>query len=307
MRLYTHPACLAHQAGNANPESPARLAAVIEAIDAAWPELSWHQAPPATRSQLLRVHHNDLLSLVLDTPIPESAGPFMIDADTALSGGSADAALHAAGAGIAAVDALMVGHARRAFCAVRPPGHHAGTAVAMGFCLFNNVAVAAAHALEKHGLARVAIIDFDVHHGNGTQQIFDRDARVMYLSSHQAPLYPGTGAANEHGVGNMINRPLPPGTGSQGFRDVWGESLLPTLNGFRPQMVFVSAGFDGDRRDPLAALELEPDDFRWLTAKLVKIADTHASGRIMSTLEGGYDLTALRECSVAHVDALLSD
>ncbi len=306
LRLYTHPACLAHQPGIANPESPARLAAVIEAIGAAWPELSWHQAPPATRIQLLRVHHNDLLSLILDTPIPTGADPVLIDADTLLSAGSAQAALHAAGAGIAAVDALMAGDSRRAFCAVRPPGHHAGIDSAMGFCLFNNVAVAAAHALEKHGLTRVAIIDFDVHHGNGTQEIFDRDARVMYMSSHQSRLYPGTGFANQHGVGNVINRPLPPGTGSKGFREVWGDSLLPALTGFRPQMLFVSAGFDGHRHDPLAELDLEADDFRWLTAQLVGIADSQASGRVVSTLEGGYDLTALRDCSVAHVSALLS-
>lgn len=306
LRLYTHPTCLTHQPGIANPESPARLEVVIEAIGAAWPELSWHQAPPATRTQLLRVHHNDLLKLVLDTPIAAGSAPVAIDADTLLSAGSAEAALHAAGAGTAAVDALMTGHGRRAFCAVRPPGHHASADTPMGFCLFNNVAVAAAHALEKHGLARVAIVDFDVHHGNGTQAIFGSDARVMFLSSHQSPLYPGTGSANEHGVGNVINRPLPPGTGSLGFRDAWRDSLLPALNGFRPQMLFISAGFDGHRRDPLAGLELEADDFHWLTTELVEIADRQASGRIVSTLEGGYDLAALRECTIAHVGALLS-
>jgi acetoin utilization deacetylase AcuC-like enzyme len=306
LRLYTHPACLTHQPGSGNPERPARLEAVIDAIAAIWPELAWHQAPPATRAQLLRVHHDDLLRLVLDTPIPAGAGPLAIDTDTLLGAGSAEAALHAAGAGVAAVDALMAGHARRAFCAVRPPGHHASVDRAMGFCLFNNVAVAAAHACEAHGLTRVAIIDFDVHHGNGTQAIFSSDARVMYLSSHQSPLFPGTGSANEHGIGNVINRPLPPGTGSRDFRAAWHDSLLPALNGFRPQMLFISAGFDGHRRDPLAGLELEADDFRWLTTELAGIADRHASGRIVSTLEGGYDLVALRECSVAHIDALLS-
>ncbi|HEU4774000.1 MAG TPA: histone deacetylase family protein [Lysobacter sp.] len=307
MRLYTHPACLTHQPGAGNPESPARLEAVIDAIAATWPGLAWHQAPRATRTQLLRVHHDDLLRLVLDTPIPAGTAPLAIDTDTLLSAGSAESALHAAGAGVAAVDALMAGHARRAFCAVRPPGHHASADRAMGFCLFNNVAVAAAHACEAHGLTRVAIIDFDVHHGNGTQAIFGSDARVMYLSSHQSPLFPGTGSANEHGIGNVINRPLPPDTGSRDFRAAWHDSLLPALNGFRPQMLFISAGFDGHRRDPLAGLELEADDFRWLTTELAGIADRHASGRIVSTLEGGYDLAALRECSVAHVDALLTD
>jgi len=187
---------------------------------------------------------------------------------------------------------------------VRPPGHHATSDTAMGFCLFNNLAVAAAQALSKHGLERVAIADFDVHHGNGSQAIFEAEPRVQFLSSHQLPLYPDTGRANERGVGNILNVPLPPGAGSAQFRAAWGEQLLPALDAFRPQLLLVSAGFDAHWRDPLAQLQLDADDFAWLTAALVAIADRHAQGRVVSSLEGGYDLQALRECSVAHVQAL---
>jgi len=176
----------------------------------------------------------------------------------------------------------------------------------MGFCLFNSVAVAALDALDAHGLARVAIIDFDVHHGNGTQAIFERDPRVLYLSSHQMPLYPDTGFADERGVGNILNAPLPPGAGSEAFRAAWETQLLPALNAFNPQLLLLSAGFDAHRRDPLAQLQLEADDYAWLTGQLVAIADRHAQGRIVSLLEGGYDLQALRECSVAHVGALMA-
>ncbi len=307
LRLYTHPACLAHRPGDINPESPARLEAVLDAIASEWPDLPWHRPTAATRAQLLRVHHPTLVALVLDTHFEGHAEPIHIDHDTVLSEGSAEAALHAAGAGISAVDAVIAGDAQRAFCVVRPPGHHAGADGPEGFCLFNNIAIAAAHAIEAHGLKRLAIVDFDVHHGNGTQSIFAADAGVLYLSSHQSPLYPGTGAASEVGVGNVLNRPLPPHTGSERFRATWLESLLPALAAFRPQMVLVSAGFDGHRRDPLADWQLEADDFDWLTGQLVAIAKRHACGRLVSMLEGGYDMTALRTCSVAHVSALLRE
>lgn len=306
LRLYTHAACLGHEPGTGNPEKPARLEAVLGAIRDTWPDLPWHDAPAATRNELLRVHHPELLRQVLDTVLPPDAAPMALDHDTVLGVGSAQAALHAAGAGIAAVDALMTGQASRAFCVVRPPGHHATAEIAMGFCLFNNVAVAVAHACEKYGLQRVAVIDFDVHHGNGTQAIFQADARVMYVSSHQSPLYPQTGLATEHGVGNLLNCPLPAGTGGTAFRAAWRDQLLPTVAGFKPQMVFISAGFDGHRRDPLADLRLEADDFGWLTGQLLDIANRHAQGRLISTLEGGYDLQALRECSIAHLSALLN-
>jgi acetoin utilization deacetylase AcuC-like enzyme len=205
------------------------------------------------------------------------------------------------------VDAVMKGSANRAFCAVRPPGHHATSDTAMGFCLFNNVAVAAAHALAAHGLKRVAIADFDVHHGNGTQDIFEREPRVLFLSSHQSPLYPGTGRAEEKGVGNIINAPLSAGDGSYEFRELWDGVLLPRLHAFKPQLLLISAGFDAHRNDPLADIRLQTEDYAWITERLVDVARTHADGRVVSTLEGGYDLTALAASASAHVAALLED
>ncbi|MEZ0469407.1 histone deacetylase family protein [Luteimonas sp. B3_2_R+30] len=302
MRIYTHAACLAHDTGPGHPERPQRLGAVVEALRDGLPDLDWHEAPRATRGQLLRVHAAALLAAVLesgaDAPIP-------LDPDTVLSPASPEAALRAAGAGIAAVDAVMNGQAGTAFCAVRPPGHHATGGEAMGFCLFNNIAVAAAHALDRHGLARVAIADFDVHHGNGTQAIFEHEPRVMYFSSHQYPLYPGTGARQERGIGNIVNAPLPPGAGSRTFREAWRERLLPELDAFAPQLLFVSAGFDAHWRDPLAQMQLDAEDFGWLTGELHALAARHAAGRIVSMLEGGYDLQALREGSLAHVRVLI--
>ena len=302
LHFYTHSACLQHDTGPAHAERPARLEAVTSALREAFPRVPWSDAPRATRGQLLRVHDDALLRLVLDTPFADSIA---LDPDTVLSKGSAEAALRAAGAGVAAVDAVIAEAAPRAFCAVRPPGHHATPSVAMGFCLFNNIAVAAAHALDAHGLARVAIVDFDVHHGNGTQAAFEGDQRVLYLSSHQMPLYPDTGYANERGVGNVVNAPLRPGAGGEAFRSAWSQILLPVIDAFRPQLLLISAGFDAHRLDPLAQLQLEADDYAWLTTELVALADRHSHGRVVSMLEGGYDLTALRECSVAHVRALM--
>ena len=300
MRVYTHPDCLGHQPGEGHPESPARLAAVTGALRDAFPALDWREAPLAAVEAIERVHAPELVARVLS-----AAGQSLrLDEDTVMSPGSAHAALRACGAAVAAVDAVLSGATRRAFCAVRPPGHHATADTAMGFCLFNAVAVAAAHALAAHGLARVAIADFDVHHGNGTQAIFDQDPRVLYLSSHQSPLYPGTGQASENGVGNVVNAPLAPGVGGQGFRAAWRDHLLPALEAFTPQLVLVSAGFDGHRLDPLADLGLEAEDYGWIGAELGASADRHAAGRLVSLLEGGYSLTALRECSVAHLRGL---
>jgi acetoin utilization deacetylase AcuC-like enzyme len=301
MQAWTHPACLAHDTGPGHAERPDRLRAVLDALHAAFPQLPWHEAPRASRGQLLRVHTRDLLSTVLDTHSPVRV---QLDPDTVLSPASAEAALRAAGAAVAATDAVLHGATRRAFCAVRPPGHHATADIAMGFCLFNNVAVAAAHALDHGGLARVAIADFDVHHGNGTQAIFEHDPRVLFLSSHQSPLYPDSGQLDERGDGNVFNAPLPPGTGSDRFRAAWRDRLLPALDDFRPQLVFVSAGFDAHWRDPLAQMQLQAEDYAWVTHELAAIAGRHAGGRIVSMLEGGYDLQALAECSVAHVAAL---
>ena len=301
LRLYTHPACLDHDTGPGHVERPERLATVTGALRAAFPDLDWHEAPRAGRRELLRAHTSELVEQVLET---RPAGVVPLDPDTMLSPGSAEAALRAAGAVVAAVDAVCTGASTRAFCAVRPPGHHATADIAMGFCLFNGIAVAAVHACEAHGLQRVAVVDFDVHHGNGTQAICASDPRILYVSSHQWPLYPGTGEADELGAGNVRNAPLPPGTGSQGFRDAWRSGLLPRIDDFRPQLVLVSAGFDGHWRDPLAQFQLEDQDMGWLTGELVALADRHASGRLVSVLEGGYDLQALAECSVAHVAAL---
>ena len=302
LNLYTHPACLAHDPGAGHAECPHRLAAVIDALRHEFPTQEWLLAPAVTREQLARVHHPALIAEVLDRPVH---GHRRLDPDTVMSEASADAALHAAGAVVAAVDAVMAGEAKRAFCAVRPPGHHATADVAMGFCLFNSVAVAAAHALTAHGIERVSIADFDVHHGNGSQDIFANNARVQYLSSHQWPLYPGTGAAGEHGVGNVHNAPLPPRAGSSAFRAAWSDVLLPALDAFRPQLLLVSAGFDAHRLDPLAQIEVEAEDFGWITARLCELADRHALGRLVSMLEGGYSMDALRSSSVAHVQALL--
>jgi len=303
--LYTHAACLDHDPGPGHPETPARLAAVLEALDeSAFPALRRIEAPRATREQLARVHVPRLIDSILDH------GPLhywrMLDADTLMSPGSAEAAQRAAGAVCAAVDAAIAGTAPRAFCAVRPPGHHATQTTAMGFCLFNNVAIGAAHALAAHGLERVAVVDFDVHHGNGTQDIFWNEPRVMYASSHQWPLYPGTGEREETGAGtdNIVNALLPPGSGSAEFRAAWDDIVLPALDAFAPQLVLISAGFDAHRLDPLANLNLETEDYAWVTHRLVELALRHAGGRVVSSLEGGYSLDALRESVAAHVAAL---
>ncbi len=299
--LFTHPDCLAHDPGAQHPERPARLEAVLQGLRRDHADLDWREAPPAKLGDLHRVHDERLVREVLQSGF---SGYRMLDPDTVMSPHSPAAALRAAGAGVAAVDAVMRGDCTRAFCAVRPPGHHATGDTAMGFCLFNSIAVAAAHALDAHGLERVAIVDFDVHHGNGTQDIFQAEPRVAYFSTHESGLYPNSGGPDERGVGNLFNALLPPGTGGFRFRNVWADEMLPELDAFRPQLVMVSAGFDAHMRDPLADLMLETEDFAWLTRELRAIADRHAGGRLVSMLEGGYDLDALRECSAAHVAAL---
>jgi acetoin utilization deacetylase AcuC-like enzyme len=302
--LYTHASCLAHDPGPGHPESPSRLAAVLDALDdPRFAPLVRIEAPRATREQLLRVHRRELLDEILDNA--PRTGWLRLDADTVMSPDSAEAALRAAGAVCAAVDDAIIGPNQRAFCAVRPPGHHATPTTAMGFCLFNNIAVGAAHALAAHGLERVAIVDFDVHHGNGTQEIFRDDPRLLYASSHQSPLYPGTGARTETGVGNLVNVPLASSSGSIEFRAAYTRLVLPALEAFRPQLLMISAGFDAHRLDPLANLNLDDADYAWITTRLVDIAMRHADGRIISSLEGGYSLGALRESTQAHVAALM--
>ncbi|MDE2084567.1 MAG: histone deacetylase family protein [Xanthomonadaceae bacterium] len=303
MHIYSHPSCLLHDPGPGHPEAPARLRAVLDALDdPRFVLLERVLAPRATRAQLERVHDATLIDRVFASA--PSAGYAQLDADTVMSPDSLEAALRAAGAVCAAVDALLEGGDTRAFCAVRPPGHHATRRTAMGFCLFNNVAVGAALALAR-GLERVAIVDFDVHHGNGTQDIFCNEPHLLYASTHQWPLYPGTGARGETGAGNMVNAPLPAGAGSAQFRTAMQATVLPRLHEFRPQLLMISAGFDAHRLDPLASLNLDADDYAWVTRELVAIANAFAQGRVISSLEGGYSLTALRESTAAHVAALM--
>ncbi len=303
--LFTHPACLDHDPGREHPELAARLRAVLEALEA--PEfagLKRREAPPAALEDLLRVHRRGHVERIL-AAVPRS-GHVAIDADTILSPASGTAALCAAGAVIAAVDAVAADRADNAFCAVRPPGHHAEPDRAMGFCLFNNAAIGATRAAAVHRLDRVAVVDFDVHHGNGTQAAFEQDGRFFYASTHQYPLYPGTGAAHETGVGNIVNVPLRPMSGSGPFRLGVSERVLPALDAFRPQFVVVSAGFDAHRNDPLAQLMLDDSDYAWITEKLVEIAGRHADGRLVSTFEGGYDLATLGASVAAHLRVLMT-
>jgi len=304
LRLYTHPACLLHDPGPGHAERPARLHAVLQALDRdRFAALDRIEAPQALREQLQRVHSAaHIREILLGAPADDMLA---LDPDTVMGPGSTEAALRAAGAMVAAVDAVLGGSARRAFCAVRPPGHHATRDQAMGFCLFNNIAVGAAHALVAHGLKRVAIADFDVHHGNGTQAIFEHEPRVLFASSHQSPLYPDSGREDERGVGNIVNGTLSPGAGSHEFRELWDSVLLPRLHAFKPQLVLVSAGFDAHRNDPLADIRLGQEDYAWITERLAALADAHAGGRLISTLEGGYDLAALAASVSAHVGALM--
>lgn len=302
--FYTHAAALRHDPGPGHPENPGRLQAILARLEREpVPGLERREAPKATLEQLHRAH---------PAPYPErilaaepGSGRRRLDPDTAMSPGSGEAALRAAGAACAAVDAVLAGEARRAFSCMRPPGHHAEPQRAMGFCLFNNVAVAALHARHVHGIGRIAIFDFDVHHGNGTQAIFWNDAQTLYASTHQWPLYPGTGRDSETGVaGNILNRTFPPGTESQRWREVVAADMLPRIEAFAPELVFISAGFDAHIRDPLANMRLVEDDFAWLTRELVAIAERHAQGRVISVLEGGYDHEALAASVRAHLMAL---
>jgi acetoin utilization deacetylase AcuC-like enzyme len=303
LRLYTHPICLQHDPGLGHAESPARLRAVLDALDHdRFAALDRIEAPRATREQLARAHDTGYIDRILASAPAE--GTLRLDEDTLMSPASAEAALRAAGAAVAAVDAVMNGDGERAFCAVRPPGHHATRDQAMGFCLFNNIAVAAAHAIAAHGLKRVAIADFDVHHGNGTQAIFEQEPRVLFISSHQSPLYPDSGREDERGVGNIVNAPLSPGDGSYAFRELWDGALLPRLMAFKPQLLLISAGFDAHRDDPLADIRLGSEDYAWITERLVDVARAHAGGRVVSSLEGGYHLGALAASASAHVAAL---
>ena len=305
MLLLTHPACLRHDNGPHHPECPDRLRVVIQALEAQeFCAVVRAQAPEASREQLLRVHTPAHVDRILAIR-PAEGERIHLDPDTAMNAHSAEAALRAAGAGVEAVDCVMRGEFPRAFCAVRPPGHHAEPGTPMGFCLFSNAAVVARHAQAAHRVERVAVLDFDVHHGNGTQAAFWNEPSLMLASSHQAPLYPGTGAASETGVGNIVNVPLAAGTDGAIFRRTWERDILPAVAAFAPGLIIISAGFDAHRADPLAALRLVEDDFAWVTEAICEVANDVCGGRVVSTLEGGYDLGALARSAAAHMRALI--
>jgi acetoin utilization deacetylase AcuC-like enzyme len=304
--LITHPACLGHDPGDYHPESPDRLRAVLRALEQeSFADLLREAAPRATVEQLALAHPKEYVEAILAI-VPEAGETVALDADTMMSTGSAEAALRAAGGAAAGVDAVMEGWARNVFVAVRPPGHHAEPTRPCGFCLFNNVAVAAHHARARWNLTRIAVVDFDVHHGNGTQAMFGADPDLFYASSHQFPCYPGTGHPSERGVAdNIVNVTLPPGSDSAVFRRGWEGTILPALDAFAPELLLISAGFDAHRADPLADIRLDERDFAWITTELVGIAARHTGQRIVSVLEGGYDLEALAASVAVHVRTLM--
>lgn len=298
--LMTHPACYDHVTPPGHPEQVARLDAVLGALEGL--ELLRLTAPFGAEDDILRAHPAaHIAALRAAAPVD---GWRSLDADTHMSVGTLEAAFRGVGGIVRAVDAVMMGEAGNAFVAMRPPGHHAERETSMGFCFFGNIAIAAKYALEHHGLKRVAIVDFDVHHGNGTQDLVEDDDRILFCSTHQMPLYPGTGAAHETGVGNVLNVPLRDGDGGRVFRDVMERVVLPRVNAFAPEFLLISAGFDAHKDDPLAGLNLVEDDFAWITRKLCDLAATHCTGRVVSALEGGYDLPALGASARAHVDVL---
>ena len=300
--LLTHPDCALHEMGDGHPESPARLRSVMAALQASGLASQLHalEAPLAEREHLERVHEPELVDYVFSSA-PER-GYAYLDPDTSMNPKSLSAALRAAGAVVKATDLVMSGEVNGAFCAVRPPGHHATRSRPMGFCMFNNVAIGAMHAIEAHGLERVCVLDFDVHHGNGTEDAFHEDPRVMLCSTFQHPYYPYSGA--DSGNAHIINVPLPAMTDGKGFRAAVERFWMPALEAYKPQLVFVSAGFDAHKDDPLAYLKLDDEDYRWVTERLVEVADRHAGGRVVSTLEGGYNVAALGRCVVEHVGVL---
>jgi acetoin utilization deacetylase AcuC-like enzyme len=298
--LVTHDACFDHVTPPGHPEQVARLDAVLGALKAM--DLHRVTAPLGAEDDILRAHPAAHIAALRDAAPDE--GWRSLDADTHMSVGTLEAAFRCVGGVVRAVDMVLGGDAPNAFVAMRPPGHHAERETPMGFCFFGNVAIAAKHALEHHGLDRVAIVDFDVHHGNGTQDLVEDDPRILFCSTHQMPLYPGTGAAHETGVGNVLNCPLPDGAGSKAFRDVMEQVVLPRVDAFAPQLIIISAGFDAHSNDPLAGMNLVEADFTWVTEKLCDLADRHCEGRVVSSLEGGYDLPALGASAAAHVNVL---
>ncbi|MFS4581746.1 histone deacetylase family protein [Phaeobacter sp. C3_T13_0] len=300
--LMTHADCLLHVTPDGHPERVARLEHVLHALDSL--DLRRVTAPMAAEDDILRIHPASYLADLRRTLPHDGFG--RLDGDTFLSPGSLDAAFRAAGAAVRAVDMVLSGDVQNAFAAVRPPGHHAETDTAMGFCLFGNAALAAKHALDHHGLARVAVVDFDVHHGNGTQDLLWDEPRALFISSQQMPLWPGSGRIEEDGAhGQILNLPLPPGSGGTQMKAAYVDQAFPRLREFKPELIIVSAGFDAHQDDPLAELQWSTEDFRWLTRELCGLAEELCAGRIVSTLEGGYDLNALAAAAKAHVEELI--
>lgn len=305
MILFHHPSSLQHDTGSGHPECPARIETILSVLREV-PGIDWREAPAASHEQLLRVHPEAHIEQIF-AALP-NAGTIYLDGDTVLSPASGEAALHAAGGACAAVDAVLADEAKTAFCALRPPGHHAEPDRSMGFCLFNNAAVAAQHARAAHGLRRVAVFDWDVHHGNGTQAAFENEADLMYISTHQSPLYPGTGYPQERGIAeNILNVTLAAHSGPAEIRHVWSHMIEPQLRDFAPDLLLISAGFDAHHRDPLANLNLRETDYAWLTRKCRAVADDCCQGRLVSILEGGYHLEALATSVAVHVEVLLED
>ena len=302
--LYSHDASLHHVTPEGHPERVDRIRAINRVLASPhFKDLIRREAPLARDEDILRAHAPGHLNRV--RAIAPEAGFEYLDADTAMSPGSLEAALRASGAATAAVDAVFRGEADNAFCAMRPPGHHAESRRAMGFCFFNNAAIAALYARERYDAERVAVVDFDVHHGNGTREIFYSDPGLFYGSTHQMPLYPGTGSSQETGVGNIFNAPLRAGDGGEQFREAMSTLILPALDVFAPDLVIISAGFDAHHRDPLGSLRLTEEDFAWATLQLMEAAEIHAGGRVVSVLEGGYDLQGLAASVGIHVQALM--
>lgn len=304
--IFEHPVFGEHETPSGHPECAARYFAASKALAGeSFAALDRRTPPRVARAALLQVHSARYVDAILEAA--PSEGMIRLDPDTTMGPHSLEAAERAAGGAVAAVDAIFAGEAQNAFVLARPPGHHAPPARAMGFCLFNTAAVGAMHARAAHGARRIAVVDFDVHHGNGTEEAFWHDENAFYASSHEWPQYPGTGRASDRGAfDNIVNAPLPTGSSGDDFRRAWGDRILPALDAFRPEIVVISAGFDAHRADPLGGLRLTESDFAWVTSEIVAVAKTHAGGRVVSVLEGGYDLAALAASTSAHVNALMN-
>lgn len=294
--IYSHPDCLRHEPGYGHAESPKRLQAILDKID------HYEEAPLGTEQQVLLAHTSELFERI--KALAPIDGFAQIDADTLMSAGSLNAALRVTGAACMGIDELMAGNFQHAFCATRPPGHHATSDQAMGFCLFNHIAIAALYAQKTYGLERIAIVDFDVHHGNGTQNIVKGKEGILYISSHQSPLYPGSGNEDENIAGNILNIPLDAGTGHSAYLQIFTDRVLPALQAFNPQLLLVSAGFDAHHEDPLASLEFSEMTFQWLAEQLSAIAKEHCESRMLSILEGGYNISALTNSIQAYLKGI---